>query len=148
MLSGRIMHLIINSSLVIPSKELQWRFSRSSGHGGQGVNKTNSRVELVFDIESSAALGSFRKQRLLRRLEKDCTNGCITIVSSEERSQYKNRQLALARLKKLLVTSLKSPPKPRKAAKPNYAAQKRRVNDKKHRGKLKKSRQSLVSDKD
>ncbi len=142
------MHLIINSGLVIPSKELQWRFSRSSGHGGQGVNKTNSRVELVFDIENSAVLGSFRKQRLLSQLEKGCTNGCITIVSSEERSQYKNRQLALARLKNLLVRALKSPSKPRKATKPNYSSQKRRINDKKHRGELKKSRQTLDSEKD
>ncbi len=139
------MDLTINSQLVIPSNELKWRFSRSSGPGGQGVNKTDSRVELVFDIYSSSVIGPFHKQRLLERLENRCVNGCLNIVASEERSQYQNRQLALARLADLLREGLKPPPKARKATKPTRASQQRRVSTKKHRSALKQKRQSKPS---
>ena len=136
------MDLTINSRLVIPSSELKWRFSKSSGPGGQGVNKTDSRVELVFDIKRSSVFGPFHKKRLLERLESRCVNGCVNIVASEERSQYQNRQLAMARLADLLEEGLKPPPKARKATKPTRASQKRRVTAKKHRGALKQTRQS------
>ena len=63
-----VQDLPINDRLVIPSRELQWRFSRASGPGGQGVNTTDSRVELVFDLENSAVLGPFRRQRLMEVL--------------------------------------------------------------------------------
>ena len=136
------MDLTINSRLVIPSNELKWRFSKSSGPGGQSVNKTDSRVELVFDIKRSSVFGPFHKQRLLERLQNRCVNGCLNIVASEERSQYQNRQLAMARLADLLQEGLKPPPKARKATKPTRASQKRRVTAKKHRGALKQTRQS------
>ena len=139
------MDLIINSLLVIPSKELQWRFSKSSGPGGQGVNTTDSRVELIFDIKKSSVISPFHKQRLLELLESRCVNGCINIIAQEERSQYQNRQLALARLADLLREGLKPPPKVRKATKPTRASQKRRVTAKKHRGALKQTRQSKPS---
>ena len=139
------MDLTINSRLVIPSNELKWRFSKSSGPGGQGVNKTDSRVELVFDIKRSSVFGPFHKKRLLERLENQCVNGCLNIVASEERSQYQNRQLAMARLADLLQEGLKPPPKARKATKPTRASQKRRVTTKKHRGALKQTRQSKPS---
>ena len=139
------MDLTINSRLVIPSNELKWRFSRSSGPGGQGVNKTDSRVELVFDIKRSAVFGPFQKQRLLEQLGNRCANGCLNIVASEERSQYQNRQLAMARLVNLLREGLKPPPKERKATKPTRASQKRRVSSKKHRGALKQTRQTKPS---
>ena len=142
------MDLTINSRLVIPSRELQWRFSRSSGPGGQGVNTTDSRVELVFDINRSSVIGTFHKQRLLERLKSRCVNGCLNIVVKEERSQYQNRQLALVRLAELLREGLKPPPKPRKATKPTRASQKRRVTAKKHRGALKQTRQSNPSSDD
>ncbi len=139
------MDLTINSHLVIPSNELKWRFSKSSGPGGQGVNKTDSRVELVFDIKRSSVFGPFHKQRLLERLESQCVKGCLNIVVSEERSQYQNRQLAIARLADLLREGLKPPPQARKATKPTRASRKRRVRAKKHRGALKQTRQSKPS---
>ena len=142
------MDLRINSRLVIPSKELKWRFSRSSGAGGQGVNTTDSRVELVFDIYRSSVIGPFHKQRLLERLKSRCVNGCLKIVAKEERSQYQNRQLALAHLADLLREGLKPPLKERKATKPTRASQKRRVVAKKHRSALKKKRQSKPSTED
>ena len=139
------MDLTINSRLIIPSKELKWRFSRSSGPGGQGVNTTDSRVELVFDIKRSSVIGSFHKQRLLKQLKSRCIYGCLNIVAAKERSQYQNRQLALARLAGLLREGLKPPPKSRKATKPTRASQKRRITTKKHRGALKQKRQSKPS---
>ncbi len=139
------MDLHINSRLVIPAKELKWRFSKSSGPGGQSVNKTNSRVELVFDIKHSSVFGPFHKKRLLERLESRCANGCLNIIAAEERSQYQNRQLAIARLANLLQEGLKPPPKARKTTKPTRASQKRRVTAKKHRGALKQRRQRKTS---
>ena len=139
------MSLTINSRLVIPSKELKWRFSRSSGPGGQGVNTTDSRAEVVFDIKHSSVLGPFHKQRLLKQLESQCINGCLNIVAAEERSQYQNRQLALARLAFLLREGLKPPPKARKATKPTRGSQKRLIASKKHRSALKQKRQNKSS---
>ncbi len=142
------MNLTVNSNLVIPSNELKWRFSRSSGPGGQGVNKTDSRVELVFDIYRSSVIGPFNKQRLIERLEKRCINGCLNIVAQEERSQYQNRQLALARLADVLREGLKPPPKERNGTKPTRASKKRRFIAKKHRSALKKKRQTKPSTED
>lgn len=142
------MDLTVNSNLVIPSNELKWRFSRSSGPGGQAVNTTNSRVELIFDISRSSVIGPFHKQRLLERLEHRCVNGCLNIVAKEERSQYQNRQLALDRLAELLREGLKPPPKARKATNPTRASQKRRATAKKHRSALKQKRQSKPSAED
>jgi len=142
------MDLTINSRLIIPSKELKWRFSRSSGPGGQGVNTTDSRVELVFDIKRSSVIGPFLKQRLLEQLKSRCTNGCLSIIAAEERSQYQNRRLALTRLTDLLRVGLKAPPKERKATKPTRASQKRRINAKKHRSALKQKRQRKPSTSD
>ena len=140
--------LTINSNLVIPSKELKWRFSRSSGPGGQGVNTTDSRVELIFEIKRSCVIGPFHKQRLLEKLENRSINGCLHIIVSGQRSQYQNRQLALARLAHLLLEGLKPPAKPRKATKPTRASQKRRATAKKHRSVLKQRRQRKISTED
>ena len=74
--------LTVNSHLVIPSRELQWRFSRASGPGGQGVNTTDSRVELVFDLERSAVLGPFRRQRLMEALASRLVDGCLRVVAA------------------------------------------------------------------
>ena len=139
------MDLTINSRLVIPSKELKWRFSRSSGPGGQGVNTTDSRVELIFDIKHSSAIDLSQKQRLLKQLKSQCINGCLNVVAAKERSQYQNRKLALASLASLLQVGLQPPPKPRKATKPTLAGQKRRMVAKKNRSALKQTRQSKPS---
>ncbi|HGY5536385.1 MAG: alternative ribosome rescue aminoacyl-tRNA hydrolase ArfB [Prochlorococcus sp.] len=133
--------LKVNPRLTIPAGELHWRFSRSSGPGGQGVNKTDSRVELLFDIETSSSIGPARKQRLIDRLGSRVVAGSIRVVVSEERSQYQNRQLALARMADLIRESLKPPSKTRKPTKPSRSAKKRRVESKKQRGVLKQKRQ-------
>ena len=139
------MVLNVNSILSIPSKELQWRFSRSSGPGGQSINKNETRVELMFDVKNSSAIGYFRKKKLLKELENHLKNGFLHIVVSEERSQYKNRQIALKRLAATLRKALTSQTKARKATKPTYSSKKRRLEVKKLRGLLKTQRRKKES---
>jgi ribosome-associated protein len=146
MAAGRpIGDLHVSAAVVIPAAELQWRFSRSSGPGGQNVNKVETAVELGFDLEGSSAIGPFQKQRLLERLGSRCVAGCLRVAVSEHRSQYQNRQLALARLGDLLRDGLKPPPKLRKPTKPTRGAVKRRVDAKKQRSQVKQDRQSRRS---
>ena len=132
--------LYINDRLVIPAAELQWRFSRASGPGGQGVNTTDSRVELVLDLEACLVLGPFRRERLKQRLATRLVEGCLRVVVAEERSQWQNRQVAMARLADLLREGLKPPPPLRKATRPGRGAVKRRLEAKKKRGELKRQR--------
>ena len=146
MAAGRpIGDLYVSAAVVIPAAELQWRFSRSSGPGGQNVNKVETAVELGFDLEGTSAIGPFQKQRLLERLGSRCVAGCLRVAVSEHRSQYQNRQLALARLGDLLRDGLKPPPKLRKPTKPTRGAVKRRVDAKKQRSQVKQDRQSRRS---
>ena len=137
--------LPINDRLVIPAAELQWRFSRSSGPGGQAVNTTDSRVELRFDLESSKALGSFRKARLREKLALRLVEGCLRVVVAEERSQWQNRQKALHRMAELLREGLQPPPPAHKATRPGLGAVKRRLASKKQRGDLKRQRRKRPS---
>ncbi|MGB8995902.1 MAG: alternative ribosome rescue aminoacyl-tRNA hydrolase ArfB, partial [Pseudonocardiaceae bacterium] len=82
----------------IPERELGWRFSRSSGPGGQGVNTTDSRVELIFDVTASTALTEQQRARVLERLSTRLVDGVLTVVASEYRSQLRNREAARSRL--------------------------------------------------
>jgi len=136
------MDLIITTRLVIPSRELKWRFSRSSGPGGQKVNKTNTRVEIIFNIEESKVLSDYQKKVLNIKLKTKLVNNCICIAVQEERNQLLNRQIAIARISSLIRNSLKNFTKVRKATKPSKASQNRRLDSKKKRGELKKNRQS------
>ena len=136
------MDLIITSRLVIPSRELKWRFSRSSGPGGQKVNKTNTRVEIIFNIEESKVLNDYQKKVITKKLKTKLVNNCICIAVQEERNQLLNRQIAIARISSLIRNSLKNFTKVRKATKPSKASQNRRLDSKKKRGELKKNRQS------
>ena len=146
MAAGRpIGDLHVSAAMVIPVAELQWRFSRSSGPGGQNVNKVETAVELGFDLAGTSAIGPFQKQRLLERLGSRCVAGCLRVAVSEHRSQYQNRQLALARLGDLLREGLKPPPKKRKPTKPTRGAVKRRVDAKKQRSEVKQARQRRAS---
>jgi len=137
--------LVVHARLVIPAAELQWRFSRSSGPGGQNVNKLETAVELLFNIEQSAVLGDFRRQRLLDRLGSRLVHGCLRVSVAEHRSQWQNRQLALQRLAELLREGLQPPPRQRRATKPTRGATRRRLEGKKQRGKLKQQRQRRPS---
>ena len=134
------MDLIVNPVLVIPSNELHWRFSRSSGSGGQNINKTDTRVNLSFNIEKSKALTSYQKHQITKQLSDQIVNATITVITQEHRTQYKNRKLALMRLGILLEKALEPPPKARKTTKPTKSSQRRRVNSKKKHGEKKQSR--------
>ena len=117
--------------LVIPESELIERFTRSSGPGGQGVNTTDSRVELVFDPASSSVLDDRQRVRF---------DGPIRIVAAEYRSQYRNRTAARDRLAELVRRALAPPPPKRVPTKPSKSSQRRRVESKRRRGDLKAQR--------
>jgi len=126
--------------LRIPAAELRWRFSRSSGPGGQNVNTTDSRVELVFDLAAASALPPALQARALRRLEGRLVEGCVVIAASEHRSQWQNRVAAQRRLVELLQEALKPPPPPRRPTKPTRGSKERRLAAKKQRSAIKANR--------
>ena len=132
--------LVVNDRLIIPSRDLRWRFSRSSGPGGQGVNTTDSRVELVLDIAGCSCLGPFRRARLLDHFQTRLVEGCLRVVVAEERSQWQNRQKALHRMADLLRQGLQPPPPSRKSTRPGRGAVRRRLEAKKKRSDLKRQR--------
>mgnify|MGYP001227529927 CR=1 FL=1 len=138
------MNLKVNTKLEIPFKEIHFRFSRSSGAGGQNVNKTDSRVEIVFNVYESKTLTPYQKNRISIQDIVKLTNGCICIAVQEKRTQYQNRKLALSRLALLLRKLLKPPPKRRRETMPTRSSQMKRVESKKKRGELKKNRQSKI----
>ena len=138
------MNLTVNSKLEIPVNEIQWRFSRSSGAGGQNVNKTDSRAEIVFNVSESKTLTPYQKYRISIQDEVKLSNGCICIAVQDKRTQYQNRQLALTRLTSTLRDLLKPPPKTRRETIPTRSSQRRRIESKKKRGELKRNRQSNI----
>jgi ribosome-associated protein len=123
--------------LVIPDAELVERFSRASGPGGQGVNTTDSRVELRWDVTSSRALDDAQRATLLRRLADRLADGTLSIVASEHRAQLQNRTAARARLAALIADAFEPPAPPRRPTRPSRAARQRRVDAKRARGELK-----------
>lgn len=134
--------LQLSGRWVIPAAELRWRFSRSSGPGGQNVNTTDSRVELVFDLAATTALPPLLQARALRRLEGRLVEGCVVIAASEHRSQWQNRVAAQRRLVALLQEAIKPPPPPRRATKPSRGSVQRRLAAKKQRSVIKGQRRS------
>ena len=135
------MDLKITKTLVIPSNEIKWRFSRSSGPGGQNVNKIESRVEIIFDLEDSKVLNEYQKEILKRNLKNKLVNNSLRLAVQEHRNQLLNRQLALMKFSSIIKNALNKPFKLRKSTLPTKASQKKRVEVKKKRGELKKSRQ-------
>jgi ribosome-associated protein len=125
---------------VIPADELSWRFSRSSGPGGQSVNTSDTRVELSFDLAGSDSLPPALKERALRALEGRMPGGVLTVTASENRSQLRNREAAAARLSALLTEATAPPPKPRRPTRPSRAARERRLADKQRRSEVKRLR--------
>ena len=134
----------IKAKIEIPANEIQWRFSKSSGAGGQNVNKTDSRVEIVFNVYESKTLSPYQKHRISTQNDVKLTNGCICIAVQDMRSQYQNRQLALRRLSSALYEILKPPQAKRKETMPTHSSQRKRVESKKKRGELKRSRQLKI----
>ncbi len=121
----------------VPAGELAWRFSRSSGPGGQSVNTADSRVELSFDVARSPSLPDTLRARLLARLAHRLVDGVLTIAASEYRSQHRNREAARARLADLL-TEASAPPAPkRRPTRPTRGSKERRLAGKKRRGETK-----------
>jgi len=135
------MDLIITKKLVIPSEEIEWRFSRSSGPGGQNVNKRESRAEIIFNLEDSKVLNDYQKAILKINLKNKLVNNRLCLAVQEHRNQFLNRQLALVKLSSIIKNALNNPFKLRKSTKPTKTSQKKRVEFKKKRGELKKSRQ-------
>ncbi|GAT64592.1 aminoacyl-tRNA hydrolase [Planomonospora sp. ID91781] len=135
--------LQISGSVSVPESELHWRFSRSSGPGGQGVNTTDSRVELSFDLAATESLPPLLKTRALERLASRLTGGVVTIAASEFRSQLRNREAAEMRLAQLLREAVAPPPKKRRPTKPSRGAVERRIAAKKHRSDLKRLRRDI-----
>ncbi len=138
------MNLRINTKLKIPTNEIKWRFSRSSGAGGQNVNKTDSRAEIVFNVSESKTLTPYQKHRISIQNEVKLINGSICITVQDKRSQYQNRKLALSRLASTLRELLKPLPKKRRETLPTRSSQKKRVESKKKRGEIKRNRQSNI----
>ena len=134
--------LHIRGSVVIPEAELSWRFSRSSGPGGQGVNTTDSRAELSFDVARSTALGPTQRERALQRLAGRLVDGVLTIAASEHRSQLRNREAAEHRLATELSAAIAPPPRPRRPTKVSKGAIERRLAAKKRRSDVKKLRRA------
>jgi ribosome-associated protein len=130
----------IRPGFVLPEAELRWRFSRSSGPGGQGVNTTDSRVELRFDLAGSPAVPEALRARALARLAGRLVDGELMVVAAEQRSQLRNREAALDRLVTLLRTATAPPPRPRRATKPTAGSVERRLAAKRHRAATKRSR--------
>ena len=132
----------ITKTLVIPSNEIKWRFSRSSGPGGQNVNKIESRVEIIFNLEDSKVLNDYQKAILKINLKNKLVKNILCLKVHEHRNQLQNRQLALVKLSSIIKDGLNKQFKFRKSTKPTKASQKKRVEFKKKRGELKKSRQT------
>lgn len=122
----------IPCGLVIPAEELVERFSRSSGPGGQSVNTSDTRVELLLDLTTTSALDDRLRERAVRTL-----GNVLRVTASEHRSQHRNREAARDRLADRLRTALAPPPPARVPTKPSKGARRRRLDTKKRRGQVK-----------
>lgn len=125
--------LALAPDLQLLRSELRWRFSRASGPGGQNVNKTDARVELRFPLATTAALPAPLRARAVARLAPRLVEGQLVVVAEEHRSQWRNRQAALERLRELLRQAIAPPPPPRRATRPSRGAVERRLVAKRQR---------------
>ncbi|MEU0632202.1 alternative ribosome rescue aminoacyl-tRNA hydrolase ArfB [Streptomyces sp. NPDC005989] len=131
---------VIRGSVSLPEAELMWRFSRSSGPGGQHVNTSDSQVELRFDLAATESLPEVWKERALKRLESRLVGGVLSVRASEHRSQWRNRETALVRLASLLAEATAPPPRPRRKTRIPRGINERRLREKKQRGDTKRGR--------
>lgn len=132
--------ITVRPGVVIPEGELAWRFSRSSGPGGQSVNTADSRVELSLDVANTSALSPMLRERALDRLASRLVDGVLTVVASEHRSQLRNREAAELRLAETMRAAIAPPPRRRRPTKPTKGSVTRRLDGKRRRGEVKKSR--------
>ena len=132
--------LRVTRSVLIPEKELKWRFSRSSGPGGQSVNTADSRVELRLNLATTTALGPIQRARAMERLGGRLVDGVLIVTASSERSQLRNRQDAMRRLAEILGKALAPPPPKRRPTRATRGSVERRLADKRKRAQTKKLR--------
>lgn len=138
--------ILIDESVAIPLNELGFRYSRSSGPGGQHVQRTETRVELLFDLVNSPSLTEERRQRAIHRLASRLDSaGVLHLTSQAGRSQADNREDVIQRFQKLLAAALK-PRQRRKATKPSHSARQRRLEAKRRRSELKRRRGRVTPD--
>lgn len=134
--------IVVTPLLHVPERELRWRFSRSSGPGGQGVNTTDSRVELSFDVAGSPSLSAVHRDRALERLADRLVGGVLTVTVAEHREQLRNRSVARSRLAGLLAAATAPPGPRRRPTRPTLGSRRRRLETKARRGELKRSRRA------
>lgn len=132
--------MYVSPELVIPAAELQWRFSRSSGPGGQHVNTSDTRAELSWAIPASAVLTGAQRDRLLTRLAGRLVDGVLTVSASEHRSQVRNREEAAAKLARAVRSGLAPAPRRRRATKPPRGSVRRQQDAKRRRSQTKRLR--------
>ena len=132
--------LRVTRSVVVPERELRWRFSRSSGPGGQSVNTADSRVELTLDLSATTALGPVQRARALERLSDRLVDGVLTVTASEHRSQLRNRDAALERMAQILALAIAPPPARRRPTRPTRGSVARRLATKRRRAQTKRLR--------
>jgi ribosome-associated protein len=125
--------LPVHGSIAIPRDELKWRFSRSSGPGGQSVNTADSRVELRWDLAASAALPDHLKERATHRLAARLADGILVVTASEHRAQLQNRRAAETRLVALVRAAIAPGPPKRRPTKPSRGAVQARLDAKRRR---------------
>ena len=130
----------IRRGTALPLSEVELRVSRSSGPGGQHANVTASRVEAVFDVAASVALSEAEKERIAGRL-----GPVVRAVAQDSRSQARNRELALERLRSRIESAL-SVPRPRRATRPTSGSRRRRLESKRRRGEIKRGRGRPAAD--
>jgi ribosome-associated protein len=134
--------LPVRGSIAIPRGELSWRFSRSSGPGGQSVNTADSRVELRWDLAASAALPAAMRARALDRLAGRLVDGVLIVTAQEHREQLRNRRAAEARLVALVAAAIAPNPPVRRPTRPSRGAVQRRLDAKRRRSDIKRDRRS------
>lgn len=140
------MDLEVSPALTIPSSELRWRFSRASGPGGQHVNTSDSRAELIWDIAESTVLSDSQRAILLSRLQKRLIGSTISVIASERRSQLRNRESALERLADIVRTGLMPDAAPRRPTRPTRGSERRRLAAKVQRSATKQQRRRPDAD--
>ncbi|MDO4131381.1 alternative ribosome rescue aminoacyl-tRNA hydrolase ArfB [Clavibacter michiganensis] len=140
------MDLEVGPALTIPAAELRWRFSRSSGPGGQHVNTSDSRVQLTWNPAESLVLTDQQRARILERLGRRLVGGAVTVTVSEQRSQLRNRVAAVDALREIVADALAPDAAPRRPTRPTKGSQRRRLAAKTQRSATKQQRKRPTGD--